>query len=49
MSIREIYAPFDPSYLGQPVEAIDRFLEELLVSLQDRPLVTLPISKWWRG
>lgn len=42
LSITEIYAPFDPAYLNQAVEAIDFFLEELLISPEIRPLITLP-------
>ena len=41
-SITEIYAPMDPSYLGQSVAAIDAFLAELLACPDDRPLMTLP-------
>ena len=41
-SITEIYAPMDPSYLGQCVAAIDAFLEELLVPLDEKPITTLP-------
>ena len=41
-SITEIYAPMDPSYLGQAVEAIDAFLAELLVTLDEKPVTTLP-------
>ena len=41
-SITEIYAPMDPSYLGQCVAAIDAFLEELLVPLEEKPITTLP-------
>ena len=38
LSITEIYAPFDPSYLNQSVAAIDVFLRELLISPDERPL-----------
>ena len=42
LSITEIYAPFDPSYLSNAVEAIDAFLVELLVSPEQRPLISCP-------
>ena len=42
-SITEIYAPMDPSYLGQAVEAIEEFMAEMLVDPSQRPLVSLPI------
>lgn len=40
LSITEIYAPFDPSYLSNAVAAIDLYLKDVLVSPEDRPLVT---------
>jgi len=43
LSTTEIYAPFDPSYLSQSVAAIDMFLRELLVSPEQRPLVSSSI------
>ena len=43
MSITEVYAPFDPSYLAQAVEAIDKFLRELLIPPSERPLKTWPV------
>ncbi|MEM9374640.1 MAG: tyrosine-type recombinase/integrase [Pseudomonadota bacterium] len=43
MSITEIYAPFDPSYLAQAVVAIDNFLRELLIPPSERPLMSWPI------
>ncbi|MEM6496743.1 MAG: hypothetical protein AAF709_08455, partial [Pseudomonadota bacterium] len=41
-SITEIYAPLDPSYLGQALEAIENFLSELLVEPSEKPLISLP-------
>jgi integrase len=40
LSITEIYAPFDPSYLNNAVQAIDQFLQQLLVSVEEVPLVS---------
>ena len=40
MSTTEIYAPFDPSYLTKSVEAINRLLIALLVSPEERPLIS---------
>ena len=42
-SITEIYAPMDPSYLGQALAAIEAFMEEFLLSPSERPLITLPL------
>ena len=42
MSITEVYAPFDPSYLAQSVVAIDEFLRELLIPPSERPLMSWP-------
>ena len=40
LSTTEIYAPFDPAYLNKAVAAIDLFLQELLVSTDERPLIS---------
>jgi len=40
-SVTEIYAPFDPAYLATSVAEIDKYLKELLISPNQRPL-TLP-------
>ncbi|MEO1337933.1 MAG: tyrosine-type recombinase/integrase [Myxococcota bacterium] len=40
LSTTEIYAPFDPSYLSEAVAAIDLFLQELLISPDERPLIS---------
>ncbi|MEO1476907.1 MAG: tyrosine-type recombinase/integrase, partial [Pseudomonadota bacterium] len=39
LSITEIYAPFDPSYLSNAVSAIDLYLKDVLVSPEERPLI----------
>jgi len=41
-SITEIYAPMDPTYLRQSVEAIEEFLEELLADPNLNPLCSSP-------
>ena len=43
MSVTEIYAPFDPSYLSQSVAAIEEFLEELLKPITEQELDSLPV------
>ena len=40
LSITEIYAPLDPSYLEQSIVAIDDFLTELLIPPSERPLIS---------
>jgi hypothetical protein len=42
-SITEIYAPMDPSYLEKSLTAIESFLDDLLVSPDERPLMSLPV------
>ena len=42
-SITEIYAPMDPSYLGQSLAAIEEFMADMLIDPSERPLISLPI------
>ena len=44
LSITEIYAPFDPSYLSNAVVAIDDFLAQVLEAPATRPLVEPIVS-----
>ena len=37
LSITEIYAPFDPSYLGKSIVAIDDFRDQVLEEPAKRP------------
>ena len=41
MSITEVYAPFDTTYLATSSRILDNYLKELLISPEDKPL-TLP-------
>ena len=42
-SVTEIYAPMDPTYLSQSLEAIEDFLSTTLTCVRERPLISLPI------